>query len=130
MEKPGAPDGWHTLTPRIFAEDPAGLVEFLRAVFGARGSFESKRPSELWIGDSVLMVSGAEARGAIPACLYVYVQDADETYARAMRAGAEPVEPPVDTPYGDRRAVVRDAFGNTWQIATWRVRFAESSAGA
>lgn len=122
MERAETPDGWHTVTPRVFAEDPAGLVEFLRSVFDARGDLQANRPSEIWIGDSVLMVTGAEVRGAIPACLYVYVHDADAIYARALASGAASVEAPMETPYGDRRAVVRDAFGNTWQIATRRAR--------
>ena len=44
--------------------------------------------------------------------------DADATYARALAAGARSLEPPTDMPYGDRRAMVEDAWGNTWQIAT------------
>ncbi|HSF14553.1 MAG TPA: VOC family protein [Vicinamibacteria bacterium] len=53
----------------------------------------------------------------MPAFLYVYVDDADGTYERAIQAGATSLEEPSDVPYGDRRAMVRDAWGNTWQIA-------------
>ena len=49
-----------------------------------------------------------------PAFLYVYVDDADAVYTRALAAGAVSLEPPA----GDRRAMVRDEWGNTWQIAT------------
>jgi uncharacterized glyoxalase superfamily protein PhnB len=116
----GAPNGRHTLTPRIFATDAAGLVEFLRNVFEATGDFAGDRPAEMQIGDSIVMVSGTEVRPAMPACLYVYVPDADATYARAMEAGAESMEAPLDTPYGDRRAMIGDRWGNIWQIATHR----------
>ncbi|TWC06791.1 hypothetical protein FBZ93_10179 [Bradyrhizobium macuxiense] len=51
---------------------------------------------------------------------YVYVRNADETYRRAIAAGAGPIEAPADTPYGDRRAMVRDSWANVWQIATYR----------
>jgi uncharacterized glyoxalase superfamily protein PhnB len=64
------------------------------------------------------MVSGTAARAAMAAFLYVYVPDADATYARAMTAGARSLEAPLDTPYGDRRCMVEDRWGNTWQIAT------------
>jgi uncharacterized glyoxalase superfamily protein PhnB len=64
------------------------------------------------------MISGTEARAATPAFLYVYVDDADATYRRAVAAGARSLEEPVDMPYGDRRAMVEDGWGNTWQIAT------------
>lgn len=52
-----------------------------------------------------------------PAFLYVYVDDTDARYGRAMAAGAVSLEEPVDTPYGDRRAMVRDPFGNVYQLA-------------
>jgi PhnB protein len=110
-------DGFHTLTPRIVVSDLAAQVEFLRATFDATGDVEPGRPAELRIGDSLIMVSEAGARDLFPAFLYVYVDDADATYQRAVDAGAETIEPPLDTPYGDRRAMVRDPFGNAYQIA-------------
>ena len=76
------------------------------------------RPAELWIGDSVVMVSAAGQRELFPAFLYVYVDDADGTYRRALAAGAVAMEEPFDTPYGDRRAMVRDPSGNVFQIAS------------
>jgi uncharacterized glyoxalase superfamily protein PhnB len=63
------------------------------------------------------MVSAAGAREAFPGFLYLYVDDADETHRRAVEAGATSLEPPLDTPYGDRRAMLRDRWGNVWQIA-------------
>jgi uncharacterized glyoxalase superfamily protein PhnB len=112
------PDGWHSVTPRIFVAEPAGLAGFLQRVFGAEGDVQDGRPAEIRIGDSIIMVSGTEAREPWPAFLYVYVEDATGTYHRAIAEGATSLEAPVDTPYGDRRATVRDPWGNTWQIAT------------
>jgi uncharacterized glyoxalase superfamily protein PhnB len=109
--------GFHSVTPRIFVADPPALVTFLRDVFGATGTCHPDRPAEMRIGDSLVMVSAAHERDAFPAFLYVYVADADTTYARALDAGAISLEAPFDTPYGDRRAMVRDAFANVWQIA-------------
>jgi PhnB protein len=111
------PSGYHTLTPRIFVEDPTALVAFLRAVFDATGEIHGDRPAEIRVGDSLVMIGSADAREPFPAFLYVYVDDADLTHERAVGAGAETVEPPTDTPYGDRRAMVRDRFGNVFQIA-------------
>ncbi len=116
----GLPAGWHNITPRIVVEDPAALVEFLREAFGATGNYRSEMPSVLAIGDSMLMVSGVGTRKPMPGFFYVYVDDADATYRRALDAGAVVVEEPCDTPYGDRRAMVTDPFGNDWQIATYR----------
>ena len=115
------PDGWHTVTPRIMTRDVAGLVRFIKTVFAAGGDDRDDAPVEMHIGDSIVMVSdGGGVREAAPAFLYVYVKNADKTYSRAIAAGASVIEQPIDTPYGDRRATVKDAWGNTWQIATHR----------
>src|SRR5438874_2021926 len=111
------PHGYHTVTPRMVVADVAAQVSFLRDVFGAVGEAAGDRPAEMRIGDSLVLVSEAGVRDRFPAMLYVYVDDADATYRRALAAGAVTLEEPLDTPYGDRRAMVRDPFGNLWQIA-------------
>jgi PhnB protein len=113
-----APEGWHTVTPRIVVDDAERLVAFLKQVFDATWDYGDTRPSELRIGDSVVMVSDAGPRAAMTAFLYVYVPGCDVTYRRALEAGARSIEEPFDTPYGDRRCMVEDRWGNTWQIAT------------
>jgi len=113
-----APTGWHTVTPRIVAHEARQLVEFLVRVFGAAGAYCQDRPSEVRIGDSVLMITDADVRRPMPAFLYVYVADVDAAYQRAIAAGARSLEAPADLPYGDRRCMVEDRWGNTWQIAT------------
>jgi PhnB protein len=114
----GAPRrGFHSITPRIVVADAAAQVAFLRTVFDAKGEHEGDRPAEMRIGDSLVMVTPAGAREPFLAFLYVYVDDADAAYRRALAAGAVSLEEPLDTPYGDRRAMVRDPFGNVWQVA-------------
>ena len=113
------PDGWHTVTSRLVVDDPRALVAFLKAAFDASGDFSSAKPSLMRIGDSIVMVSGSGPRDTTHAFLALYVDDADATYRRALAAGATSLEEPGDTPWGDRRAMVRDAFGNDWQIATY-----------
>ena len=117
MVKP-IPEGWHSVTPRITVDDTAELVEFLKHTFRATGEFRRDGPSEIRIGDSIVMVSTVGLRETMPAFLYVYVDDADETYRRALEAGAVSLEEPQDMPYGDRRGMVKDRWGNIWQIAT------------
>jgi PhnB protein len=113
------PDGRHTVTPRVVVRNPESLIKFLNAVFHAQGEFRAGLPAEMRIGDSIVMVSGDDGlRDPMPAFLYVYVDDTDSTYRRAIAADATSLEEPADMPYGDRRAMVRDAWGNTWQIAT------------
>ena len=113
-----APEGWHTVTPRIVVHDAEKLVEFLRQVFGATGDYQPDLPSVIRIGDSMVMISDAGARSPMSAFLYVYVSDTDATYRRALDAGARALEAPSIMPYGDRRCMVEDKWGNTWQIAT------------
>ena len=111
------PEGWHAVTPRIAAAGARELVAFIKRVFEAEGEYRESAPSVLRIHDSLIMVGDAEARGAMPAFLYVYVPNVDSTFRQAVEAGARAVEEPLDTPYGDRRATVRDPWGNLWQIA-------------
>jgi PhnB protein len=112
-----APEGYHTVTPRMVVADVAGAVQFLRAAFEGAGDLLADRPAEIRLGDSLVMVSQTGERDAFPAFLYVYVANADASYARAVAAGAVSLEAPLDTPYGDRRAMVRDPYGNVFQIA-------------
>ena len=93
-------------------------MSFLVVAFDARGEYSGERPTVLELGDSRIMISETGPRPAIPAFLYFYVDDADAAYARAIAAGATSLEAPVDTPYGDRRAMVEDRWHNVWQLAT------------
>ncbi len=112
------PEGWHTVTPRIAVQDARHLVEFLKQVFDATGDYRQGLPSVVRIGDSVVMISETGIRRPMTAFLYIYVNDTDATYRRALDAGARSLEEPSAMPYGDRRCMVEDKWGNTWQIAT------------
>jgi PhnB protein len=109
--------GFRTVTARIVVADVAAQVAFMRRTFAATGEYESNRPAEMRLGDSTVMVSASGEREPFAAFLYVYVHDADAAYRRALSAGAVAIEEPLHTPYGDRRATVRDPWGNVWQIA-------------
>jgi uncharacterized glyoxalase superfamily protein PhnB len=115
MRRP--PEPYRTVTPRMFVDDVEQVVAFLRSVFGAGAQIDAGRPTDVHIGDSVIMVSSADARGRFPAFLYIYVDDADAVYRVAVTAGAQTIEEPIDTPYGDRRCMFEDAFGNVYQVA-------------
>jgi len=112
-----APAGWHTVTPRIVARNASALIEFLLYVFRAAAVHGPGSPSIIQIGDSKIMVSEAGPRERRGAFLYVYVGDLDSTFRRALERGATAIEEPFDTPYGDRRCMIEDKWGNAWQIA-------------
>lgn len=114
-----------TVSTMIYCKDAPTVVSFLEEVFGAE---TPKRPlyrgnGSLWnaevvIGDSMIMISEAEQGGpAMPAFCYVYVEDADATYEKAIDAGAAPMMPVEDQFYGDRAGGVQDSQGNIWWIA-------------
>ena len=110
-------EGYRTVTPRIFVTDVDAQLGSFRAVFDADVVVNPGRPAEVQLGDSTILVSDSTERDAFPAFLYVYVDDADTIHARAIEGGATTVEAPRDTPYGDRRAMVRDPSGNIFQVA-------------
>ncbi|TXI95159.1 MAG: VOC family protein [Burkholderiaceae bacterium] len=118
------PPGFNTVTPYIFVNGADRFVEFL--VEGLDG-FEIQRilrsdgriaNAQIAIGTSSLMVSEASVDyPAMPASYYLYVENAEESVARALKYGATLIMTVADIPYGDRQGGVRDAFGNLWWIS-------------
>ena len=117
------PEGFHTVTPFLVVQDASALISFLKQAFEANeyhrttDQDESITHAQLQIGDSVVMLS--DARGefkAMPGTLYLYVDDVDVVYQRAIQAGATSLREPVDESYGDRVAGIRDMCGNQWWI--------------
>jgi PhnB protein len=119
------PDGYHNVIPYLVVPEAASMIDFLKRAFGATEICRFTRPdggvghAEVRIGDSVVMLSGAsEACKPMPAGIYLYVEDTDAAYQRALKAGASSLMEPADQFYGDRNAGVRDLAGNYWWIAT------------
>ncbi len=54
----------------------------------------------------------------MPGAFYLYINDVDAIYQRALQAGAVSLMEPMDTFYGNRESGVKDQFGNHWWIAT------------
>ena len=119
------PDGYHTVTPYLTVEGVAKLIDFVKHAFGATEVERMARPdgtighAEVRIGDSIIMMGEATAQWKpMPGTIYLYVDDTDTTYKRALQAGATSLMAPADQFYGDRNAGVKDASGNVWWIAT------------
>lgn len=119
------PRGLHRVTPYMLVPDAARTIDFLKRVFDAGQIEVMKQPdgrvmhAEVKIGDSVIMMG--EPMGefkAMPCSLYIYVQDTDAAYQRALAAGATSLMAPADQFYGDRNAGVKDSAGNIWWIGT------------
>src|SRR2546427_7713299 len=121
------PDGYHTVTPVLMVNNAAKLIDFLTQAFGARERERYADPdgkilhAEVTLGDSIVQLSDATGEWKpVQVPLLLYVTDTDATYRRALKAGATSLREPMDAFYGDRTAGVKDAFGNSWWIATTR----------
>jgi PhnB protein len=120
-------EGYHTATLYLAVPGAERLVDFVKEAFGATETHRTKGSAgglhaEVRIGDSAIMIGGYEGMttGGTPSAIHLYVEDVDAVYQRALEAGASTLHAPVEQPYGDREAGVRDAFGNSWYIATHR----------
>lgn len=119
------PEGYHTVTPYILADGAAALIDFLARALGAVEVSRSSSAAgavlnaELRIGDSMVMIADARAEWPPTAVmLYVYVENVDRAYERAIAAGGVSLMAPTDQFYGDRNAAVVDPAGNSWWLAT------------
>ena len=123
------PFGLHTITPYLVVEDVQRLIDFLQNVFmiELRGEIQFRKDgsvqhAELKMGDSVLMMgephSDLDDAQLTKFGLYVYVEDCDQTYNKAIESGAVSVIAPADYPHGDRYGGIKDFAGNTWWIVT------------
>jgi PhnB protein len=120
-----APEGLHSITPFLHPLGTPQVIDFLKNAFGAEEVSRHASPdgviqhAMVRIGDSMIEMGEAHDQWQpMPGVLHLYVDDTDELYRRAMAAGAISLEAPVDKPYGDRSAGVKDPFGNIWYIAT------------
>ena len=118
-------EGYHTVTPYLIVQEAAQLIDFIKQVFDATEMFRGTGSAggihaEMRIGNSMIMVGGGGAwKGEpSPATLYLYIDDIDTVYQRALQAGAASITEPADQDFGDRLAGVKDAFGNVWYLAT------------
>jgi PhnB protein len=129
--KSAVPEGFHTLTPQLVLDDAAQAIDWYTKTLGAQEVSRSVGPdgkimhAELKIGDSRFIVNdammgskGPRALGGSPASLWLYVDDSDALYNRAVAAGAKVQMPMADQFWGDRAGSVTDPAGYSWWIAT------------
>ena len=111
------------VTPYITVHKPGELIDFVTEAFGGIEHFRATGSAggmhaEVSIGDSVVMIGGAEHIEPMPTAIHLYVPNVDEAYERAVKAGAKSLMPVSDMPYGERSGGVEDVHGNRWYIAT------------
>lgn len=128
------PDGFHRVTPHLVVRDAHAALAFYKLAFGAEELVRHPGPdrksimhAELRIGDSTLMISDEYPAmgvcsplsvGGTSVTLHLYVDDVDEAFDRAVRAGAQITMPLANTYWGDRYGQISDPFGHQWSLAT------------
>lgn len=126
MERSQNPFGLHSVTPYLIMDDVPRMIDFLAQVFGAelRGDIRyrndrSVEHAEVMIGRSVLMLgTPLDNIGPTNVSLYVYVEDCDSSFSKALDLGAISISKPANYPHGDRYGGVKDFAGNLWWIVT------------
>ncbi len=119
------PQDYGTVTPYLIVNGVPRLIDFLKETFHAeeRARINDKEDhvghAEVKIGNSMVMMADSTPQYTpIPSQLYVYVDNVDDAYRRAMKAGGTSEQEPTTQFYGDRTAAVKDPTGNVWWIAT------------
>lgn len=156
--KRAVPQGYYTVTPSLVLDDAAVAIDWYRKTFGAEelsralGADGKVMHAEIRIGNSRIMLHDAmmgskspKSLGGSPASLWLYVDDCDVLFNRAVAAGAEATMPVGDMFWGDRFGAIVDPFGHRWSFATrkedltadeqaqrereWMKKFAAQNAG-
>lgn len=133
--KQAVPEGLHTVTPLLTCEKAARAIDWYVKAFGAQEISRHVGPdgkilhAEVRIGTSQFMLNdemmggkGPKASGGSPISLWVYVEDCDALFNRAIKAGGKTADGPMgqmqDQFWGDRCGTLVDPEGYTWTIAT------------
>jgi uncharacterized glyoxalase superfamily protein PhnB len=133
--KSAVPAGHHTVTPHLIFDNAAPAIEWYKKGLGAEEVSRAVGPdgkilhAEIRVGDSLIMLNdammgakGPKALGGSPASLWLYVEDCDALFNRAVAAGGQVPPGPMgqmqDQFWGDRAGTITDPHGYTWTIAT------------
>jgi PhnB protein len=125
------PEGYHTITPQLALDNAAQTIDWYKKALGAEEVSRSVGPdgkimhAELRIGDSRFMMNdvmmgskGPQAFGGSPASFWLYVENSDALFERAVAAGGKVQMPMADQFWGDRAGCVADPAGYSWWIST------------
>ena len=119
------PENYPRVSPYLIVKNVEETMDFIQSVFDGKVREKMKTPNgsvnhgEISIGDSVIMMGRAtESHEPQNVMLYIYVDDTDAAYKRALEKGAESVMEPADQFYGDRNAGVKDKDGISWWMAS------------
>ena len=125
------PKGYHTVTPSLFVKGAAKAIDFYKKALGAEEVARFPAPdgtimhAEIRIGDSTIMLGdempqfgkSPKSLGGTPVGFFVYQENVDAGWKRAIDAGGKEIMPLVDQFWGDRSGCFEDPFGHRWWLA-------------
>jgi PhnB protein len=126
------PEGHHSVTPSIMVAGAAKAIEFYKKALGAQelsrfpGPDGSIMHAEIQIGDSPIMLGdempeqgakGPKAYGGTPVSFFIYQDNVDAAWKRAIDAGGKEIMALADQFWGDRAGCFEDPFGHRWWLA-------------
>jgi PhnB protein len=124
MSKLKIPEGYQAVMPYLVVTGAISFSTFMQNVFDAKEIHKQMRPeggvrhAQVNVSGSTIMFADATEQFPVnSAGLFIYVQNADEAYQKALDEGATSIMPPADQDYG-RSCGVTDPFGNTWWITS------------
>ncbi|SHN35404.1 VOC family protein [Mucilaginibacter sp. OK098] len=124
MKTVNIPEGYQQIMPYLIVENAAAFISFTQKVFDATEKLKTMRDehtimhAEIRVSESVIMLADATDQFKQQnAGLFIYVDDCDTVFQKALDNGATTVMEPADQSYG-RSGGVKDAFGNTWWITS------------
>jgi PhnB protein len=127
------PEGYHSITPALIVKNGTKAIEFYKQAFGATERYRMDGPNgkighaELKIGDSIIMLTdefpemkclSPQSIGGSPVSMFLYVEDVDTIFNKAVSAGSRVLDPVKDQFWGDRLGRLEDPFGHVWSIST------------
>jgi len=127
------PEGYHSVTPYLVVHDAARALDFYQRIFGAKEIMRMNNPqgrvghAEIKIGDSLIMlaeetpnsgVRSPQSLNGSTVSIFVYFEDVDSVFHKALAAGAKEVQRLADMFWGDRYGRLTDPFGHSWSLAT------------
>ena len=128
------PDGYHSITPTLTIKGTSEAIEFYKKAFGAQEIYRFLGPdgksimhAEIKIGDSKIMLCdempqmcmlSPKSTGGPSGSIYLYVQNSDDVFNKALSTGAKTKMPMMDGFWGDRIGTIEDPYGHIWSIAT------------
>lgn len=123
-EKLNIPENYQIVMPYLIIKNAQQFIGFMQKVFDAEETYKVMRDektimhAEIMIGGSTIMFADSTDQFNVRnAGLFIYVEDADVTFKKAIDAGATVINKMADQNYG-RSGGVQDPFGNDWWITS------------